>query len=96
MSNEETPIFDGIQKNYEKPEPILGPITPVENENNGKPEPKVIAATIGASVGAAVAQIGVWLAEISTGVDIPTEIEGSFTVVVTALLAFVSGYFKRN
>lgn len=96
MSNEETPIFDGIQKNYEKPEPILGPITPVENENSGRPQPKVVAATIGASVGAAISQIIVWLAEITTRVDIPTEVEASFTVVVTALLAFVSGYFKRN
>lgn len=77
----ETPIFDKMNQ----PE-----------KTDLKPQPKVIAATIGGGVGTAVGTIAVWIIEASAHIDIPNEVELAIGVVLTAGLAFVSGYFKKN
>lgn len=55
------------------------------------PVRKVVAATSGGGVGAAVAEILIYLAE-STGTDLPPRIETAITVVVVALFVFGAGY----
>lgn len=70
-------------------------VDPVTGTATATPTPKVVASTTGGAVGAAVAVIGVYVIELTTGVDIPTLVEGAVTVVVTGALAFVGGYFKR-
>lgn len=77
----ETPIFD---KMNQPEQPDL------------KPQPKVIAATIGGGVGTAIATITVWIIEANANIDIPNEVELAIGVVLTAGLAFVGGYFKKN
>jgi len=72
---------------------------PVTTDANGvptsAPQPKVVAATVGAGVGTALGVIGVWVVEASVGIDIPEGVELAVGVVLTAGLAFVGGYFKR-
>lgn len=50
--------------------------------------PKVTAAT----VAAAVTTIAVWAVEASTGIDIPSLVEGA----VTTVLVFAGGYLIRD
>jgi hypothetical protein len=69
--------------------------TDAAGQPTATPQPKVVAATIGAGVGTALGIIGVWAFEASTGIDVPEGVELSVGVVVTAGLAFVGGYFKR-
>lgn len=59
------------------------------------PQPKVIAGAVGAGVGAATAELGIWIVESTAGIDIPSAIEGSITVLVVALVGFLAGYIKR-
>lgn len=61
----------------------------------GIPQPKVLAATAGAGVGAAVAELGTWIIESSSGIDIPGNVEGAITVIVVAAVGFIAGYIKR-
>ena len=94
----ETPIYDSLNNGeIPKPEPILGPVTG-ENEvaHSNRPQPKVVAATVGAGVGAAISTIAVWVIEMSTRIDVPTQVEGASVVIFTAAVAFVSGYYKKN
>lgn len=59
------------------------------------PQPKVIAATAGAGVGAAASTIGVYLIETLGNVDLPDAVEGAILVLVSAGVAFLAGYVKR-
>lgn len=59
------------------------------------PQPKVIAGTIGAGVGVAASELGIWIVESAAHIDIPAGIEASITVLVTAGLGFLAGYLKR-
>ena len=59
------------------------------------PQPKVIAATVGAGVGAAASTILFYLIELWTATDVPEIVEGAGLVLVTAALGFVAGYVKR-
>lgn len=72
---------------------------PVTTDTNGvptrKPQPKVISATVGAGLGSAIGEISVWIIEASAGIDVPANVEMAIGVVLTAALAFVSGYLKR-
>lgn len=77
----DTPIYDSLTN----PEP-----------ESAKPQPKVVAATIGGGVGTAVGEILVWIIEASAGIDIPEGVQLAIGVVLTTVLAFVGGYFKRN
>lgn len=94
----DTPIYDEI----DKPTPIYGsitgenPVTEIKQPSSNVPQPKVVAATIGAGVGSAVGEIIVWVVEASASIDIPSNVEFAIGVVLTAGLAFVGGYFKRN
>lgn len=81
MSN--TPIFDKLNQ----PEPA---------EPDRTPRPKVVAATVGAGVGSAVAEIIVWVTETAAHIDIPESVEFAVGVVITAGLAFVAGYWKSD
>lgn len=67
-----------------------------EAKPNLTPQPKVVAATVGAGVGSAVGEIITWIVEASASIDIPSNVELAIGVVLTAGLAFVSGYFKKN
>lgn len=60
-----------------------------------KPQPKVVAATAGAGVGAAISTIGVYLIETFGRVDLPDAVEGAILVLVSAGVAFAAGYVKR-
>lgn len=64
-------------------------------EPTATPQPKVIAATAGAGVGAAVTTLGVYVFETATRIDLPGPIEAALLVIVTAGLAFAAGYVKR-
>ena len=77
----ETPIYD----NLNTPKPV-----------DKTPQPKVVAATIGAGVGAAIGNIIVWIVEAAAKIDIPDSVELSIGVVITAALTFVAGYVKKN
>lgn len=78
----ETPIYDNMNSG--------------EKSVNKTPQPKVVAATIGGGVGTAISTIGIWIIEASANIDIPNEVELAIGVVITAGLAFVGGYFKKN
>lgn len=79
----DTPIYDS---NVNKP---------AESESK-VPNAKVVSATVGAGVGSALATIIVWVVNVSTGVDVPEAVELASGVVLTAGLAFVGGYWKRD
>jgi hypothetical protein len=59
------------------------------------PQPKVVAGTVGAGVGAAVGEIAIYVIETAARIDIPTGVEAAILIVVTAALGFVAGYVKR-
>lgn len=59
------------------------------------PQPKVIAATAGAGVGAAVSTLAVYLVESLGRIDLPEGVEGAILVLVSAGVAFAAGYIKR-
>lgn len=80
----ETPIYDRVVNGETADKP------------SAAPQPKVVAATVGAGVGSALGEIIVWVVEASANIDIPANVELAVGVVLTAGLAFVSGYFKRN
>jgi hypothetical protein len=60
-----------------------------------KPQPKVLAATAGAGVGAAAGTVVNYLIETLSGVDLPDTVEGAILVLVSAGVAFAAGYVKR-
>lgn len=59
------------------------------------PQPKVVAATIGAGVAGAVTTLGVYVFEATSGIDLPPIVEGSLLTLITAGVAFAAGYIKR-
>jgi hypothetical protein len=65
-------------------------------QQSNKPQPKVVAATIGAGVGAAASVIAVWIVEQSFKITVPEEVKFSAGVVLSAGLTFIGGYFKTN
>lgn len=66
------------------------------NTESAAPQPKVVAATVGAGVGSAIATIVVWVVSVTTGLEVPEAVELAGGVVLTAGLAFIGGYFKKN
>lgn len=64
-------------------------------EPTATPQPKVLAATTGAGVGAAVSTIGIYAFEALSGIDLPSMVEGALLVLVSAGVAFAAGYIKR-
>ncbi len=71
--------------------------TPIHDEivSSGKPQPKVVAATVGAGVGSALATITSWVVGITAGIEVPEAVEIAVGVVLTAGLAFIGGYWKK-
>ena len=71
----------------------------VTTDENGavtsEPQPKVIAATAGAGVGAATSTIIIYLIETLGRIDLPAAVEGAALVLVSAGVAFLAGYIKR-
>lgn len=59
------------------------------------PQPKVVAATVGAGAGAAITTLGVYIFETTTGQDLPQLVEGAILTLVSLGLAFLAGYIKR-
>ena len=55
------------------------------------PKNKVVAATGGAAVGAALAIILTWAIQ-KAGVDVPANVADALSVVITAILTFLSGW----
>lgn len=72
------------------------PMTRAEARDASKINPKVTFAAGGAAVGSAVATVAVWAVEATAGIDVPQEVELALGVILTAGLAFVSGWFKRQ
>lgn len=58
--------------------------------------PKVTYAAGGAAVGSAVSTVAVWIVEATARIDVPGEVELAVGVILTAALAFASGWFKRS
>lgn len=59
--------------------------------------PKVTAATGGAGVGGALAIVLIYVLERIPAVgDLPAAVEAATVVLVSAALAFVAGYLKRD
>lgn len=69
--------------------------TDAAGEPTPVPQPKVLAATAGAGVGAAISTIAVYLIETTSGVDLPSAVEGAGLVLISAGVAFLAGYIKR-
>lgn len=71
----------------------------VTTDENGvptsEPQPKVLAATAGAGVGAAVSTLAIYLVETLGKVDLPDAVEGAVLVLISAGVAFLAGYIKR-
>ena len=57
--------------------------------------PKVAAATVGAGIGSAVADLIVWGLR-SHGVVVPDNVAQDLDVIVSALISFVSGYYTPS
>lgn len=72
---------------------------PVTTDDKGTPtpapQPKVIAATVGAGVGTAAGTVVNYLIETIGRVDLPDVVEGAILVLVSAGVAFLAGYIKR-
>lgn len=64
-------------------------------EPTAKPQPKVVAATIGAGVAGAITTLGVYIFESTTAIDLPGPVEGAILTIVTAGVAFAAGYIKK-
>lgn len=101
VAGNDSPIYNQI----EKPVPKLGPITdPVPSQGgdhgvnapSSRPQKKVVAATAGAGIGAAVSVVLVWAIEASANIDIPESVELAIPIIIGTALTFVAGYFKRN
>lgn len=60
-----------------------------------RPQPKVLAATAGAGVGAAISTIAVYLIESLGKIDLPEAVDGAILVLVSAGVAFLAGWIKR-
>lgn len=96
----DTPIFDNVNNNTPRESDVVDiEIKPVTLNEDGEytnaPQPKVIAATSGAGVGAAVATLVVWIVEITTGIDVPALVEGATAVLTAAGLGFAAGWIER-
>lgn len=93
------PKTGNIPVNKEAAMAYTTPELPVTTDESGtptsRPQPKVVAATVGAGVGAALTTVGVYVFEATTAVDLPPAVEGAFLVLITAALSFVAGYVKR-
>ena len=84
----DTPIYDKVAN---------GDVEGVENNvSSAVPKGKVVAATVGAGVGSALANIIVWWVELAANIDIPNEVSLSIGIVITAGLSFAGGYFKKD
>ena len=59
-----------------------------------KINPKVTSATVGAGVGSALSTVVVWAVEATARIDVPGEVELALGVLLTAGLAFLSGWAK--
>jgi RsiW-degrading membrane proteinase PrsW (M82 family) len=73
--------------------------TPTATEtvkHSNAPQPKVVAATIGAGVGFAVGEVATYIIETAAGIDIPTNVEQAIGLILTAGLSFIAGYVKKN
>lgn len=66
-----------------------------QDQPTATPQPKVIAATIGAGVGAATSTLLVYIIEEAGRIDLPDTVEGAIGVLITAGVAFIAGYIKR-
>lgn len=60
-----------------------------------EPQPKVLAATAGAGIGAAVSTITIYLIESLGRIDLPDVVEGAIAVLLAAGVGFLAGYVKR-
>lgn len=69
--------------------------TDAAGEVTAKPTSKVVASTVGAGVGVALANIGVYVIETVAKIDIPEGVELSVGVVLTAGLAYLAGWATK-
>lgn len=81
-----TPIFDEVSKDV---------TTDETGQPTNTPQPKVLAATAGAGVGAAVSTIAIYLIETLGRIDLPDVVEGAIGVLLAAGVGFLAGYIKR-
>lgn len=76
-------------------ESFKGVTTDEHGGPTSRPQPKVVAATAGAGVGAALSTISIYLIETLGKVDLPEAVEGAALVLISAGVAFLAGYIKR-
>lgn len=72
------------------------PTTRAEARGANRINPKVTAGAVGAGVGSALSTVAVWIVEAVAAIDVPDEVELALGVILTAGLAFASGWFKRQ
>lgn len=75
---------------------MTAPQTRAEAREQAPVNPKVTYAAGGAAVGSAVSTVAVWIIEATANIDVPSEVELALGVILTAGLAFASGWFKKS
>ena len=68
--------------------------TDASGQPTAQPQPKVLAATAGAGVGAAVTTLAIYLIEALGRIDLPDAVEGAALVLISAGVGFLAGYIK--
>jgi hypothetical protein len=98
MTRDEYRVAVGIPEPVSAKDQVMNnhSILPYTPEPSKVPEAKVVAATVGAGVGGALSVIIVFIVQATASIDIPAEVGIALGTVLTAGLAFVGGYFKRN
>lgn len=74
-------------------------IPAVTTDENGEPtaapQPKVVAASAGAGIGAAASTVLVYLIEAFGHIDLPVAVEGAILVLIAGAVSFLGGYITR-
>lgn len=58
--------------------------------------PKVTTAAGASAVAVAATTVGVWIVEQTTGVDVPSLVEGAIAVVITYAGTFAAGWLRPD
>ncbi len=71
------------------------PVNPNAQKTN-VPTNKTLAATGGSVVGSAISTIVIYVINQHSTTPLPAEVSGAITVLVTAIVTFIAGYFTPH